>query len=862
MNEIFKLKKGNKINRVDSSKINLEDSLSKDESILFKISLEEYNDLFPEIIYLEKKEFFASLEKYIKICLVPKNILFPLTAFNKILKLIENNYYNPQKQEINSLIITNKKSQRKQISIKNDTFYFLKHCSQTNELLHPCLEKLFIIDNGKYFYCKNCNKIYENSSVLLYCQNCNKEYYTEIVQKNNNEKKKLKLATWANYHCKIVINDTMKCPNCSDVLYLNKKNLLYCIKCFKTFNYFDIKWICSVCNKEFISEAKEYNPNTYKVMKLAIKKTIFNGIEAKPIFIPCCNIPSSEIKTYKFTHKKECNGVLFEGILDNKKIVVCIKCHMLDYYENNLWTCPLCKNKFILKDYQYYENYYKSCYLFHKNKDKNKQKIIYNYEEKNQSDESKSIDDNKNYQIKKNKSGYLFNLKEKNEKKYSQNYYLSINELFNNNSRFNNINSNKINYLSSKTPKHQKVIKLSKERYNFSNQKISQNINLLSMSNLSINPNQKKLFEDSCSNNNLSNQNNLLRMLSEENLSKVKPSSTAFYTNEKKKITSIQKKSSITNNNRMFLKNTPVNSLKSFKLNLNKYLNKYEVINFNSDNYNIVKLIGEGTHGKIYEVNDKYKLNKRHFALKKIMVNSQKEIDFFRKQYNFLLQLEKLNINLVHTYGVEMKKFDKITYVMYVLMELAKTDWEKEISSRRVKRLYYKENELIYILKNLVNTLSQLQKNSISHRDIKPQNILVFDNNYKISDFGEAKEYFNNKGDTIKQTIRGTELYMSPILFKSLKNKTQILTNNTIHNTYKSDVFSLGLCFLLAMTLKYECLYAIRELDNMKLIRRIINRYICGRYSVKFVNILLTMLELEEKQRPDFIELEEMIKEL
>ena len=76
--------------------------------------------------------------------------------------------------------------------------------------------------------------------------------------------------------------------------------------------------------------------------------------------------------------------------------------------------------------------------------------------------------------------------------------------------------------MSSKTPKHQKVIKLSKERYNFSNQKISQNINLLSMSNLSINPNQKKLFEDSCSNNNLSNQNNLLRMLSEENLSKVR----------------------------------------------------------------------------------------------------------------------------------------------------------------------------------------------------------------------------------------------------------------------------------------------------------------------------------------------------
>ena len=855
MDKILKLKNANKLNLTNSNKNNLENSLSKDESILFKISLEEYNDLFPEIIQLEKKEFFSSLEKYIKISLVPKNIIFPLSSFNKILKLIENNYYNPQKQYIDSLITTNKKSQRKQISIKNDNFYFSQHCPQTNELLHPCLEKIFIIDNGKYFYCKNCNKVYDNSSVLLYCQNCNTEYYTEITQKNKNEKKRLKPATWAKYHCNILMNDTMKCPNCNDILYLNRKNLLYCIKCFMTFNYFDIKWICSICNKEFISEPKEYNPHTFKVMRLAIKKTIFNGIEAKPNFVPCCNIPSSEIKTYKFTHKKECNGVLFEGILDNKKIVVCIKCHMLNYYENNLWTCPLCKNKFRLKDYQLYENYYKSCYFFHRNKNMIKQKFLYNYEEKNQNDESKNIDDNKNYKIRKYKSGNLFNMEEKN-KKNLENHYLPNNQLLKSNLRINNMNSsNNINNSSSKTAKHHKIIKVNKERYDIPNQK--QSMNFVYMSNLPIKSNQNRQLEDSYSNNNSNNKNNFSRMLSEEELLKYK-SSSAFYKKRKNKIIRIQKNSNITNYKNNFLRNISVNSLRSFKLNHNKY----EIINFNSDNYNIVKLIGEGAHGKIYEVEDKYKIDKSHYALKKIIATSQKEIDLFHKQYNFLFQLEKLNANLAYIYGIEMKKLDKTTYVMYVLMELAKTDWEKEISLKRVKKLYYRENELIIILRNLVFTLSQLQKNSISHRDIKPQNILIFDNNYKISDFGEAKECPNNTDDTIKQTIRGTELYMSPILFKSIKNKTKILTKYTTHNTYKSDVFSLGLCFLLAMTLQYESLYAIRELDNMKLIKRIINKYICGRYSIKFVNIILTMLELEEKQRPDFIELNEMVKKL
>ena len=82
-------------------------------------------------------------------------------------------------------------------------------------------------------------------------------------------------------------------------------------------------------------------------------------------------------------------------------------------------------------------------------------------------------------------------------------------------------------------------------------------------------------------------------------------------------------------------------------------------------------------------------------------------------------------------------------------MELAFTDWEEEIKKRYENKNYYTEGQLIQILKNLIKTFSELQKNNITHRDIKPQNILIVNNEYKICDFGEAKIINENNENKI-----------------------------------------------------------------------------------------------------------------
>ena len=190
-------------------------------------------------------------------------------------------------------------------------------------------------------------------------------------------------------------------------------------------------------------------------------------------------------------------------------------------------------------------------------------------------------------------------------------------------------------------------------------------------------------------------------------------------------------------------------------------------------------------------------------------------------------------------------------------MELAETDWEKIIIERSHQLIYYSEEELINIIRVLVYSFNELQQEKISHRDIKPQNILICKNNiFKIADFGEAKLLKSNYPNTDMQTIRGTELFMSPILFQGMRLRR---LNSIEHNTYKSDVFSLGFCFVFASTLTFNSLYDIREVYDMEKIELSIRKYFNKRYSDKYIKLILGMLEIDENKRMDFIELNKYI---
>jgi len=279
--------------------------------------------------------------------------------------------------------------------------------------------------------------------------------------------------------------------------------------------------------------------------------------------------------------------------------------------------------------------------------------------------------------------------------------------------------------------------------------------------------------------------------------------------------------------------------------------NKSDLGEFDLDDFQILNQIGEGSYGKIYlVVNTK---TQRKYSMKKIIASEQFEIDQIYQEYELVNSVSHPGI--LKILATCYKKLDSTTFALYVLMDLAIYDWDKEIKSRQNSKKYFSEDDLMNILTQITSSLSFLQYNNISHRDIKPQNILVFDNmKYKIADFGEAKELVRRQRNQT-DTLRGTELFMSPVLFYALQNAQFDIK----HNCYKSDVYSLGLSMLYAAALMYNPIYDLRQCNNNKTVINILNKYFKTRYSDKFINLMSKLLELNETVRMDFIELSKFL---
>ena len=306
-------------------------------------------------------------------------------------------------------------------------------------------------------------------------------------------------------------------------------------------------------------------------------------------------------------------------------------------------------------------------------------------------------------------------------------------------------------------------------------------------------------------------------------------------------------------NNNNFHSIKHINSLKT-TLPEKESLNIEPDEHFNPDEFKILEKIGFGSFGKIYNV--KWIRNNKNYAMKIINLKHIEDIEDTQKKLKIIHDFMKKTEcpGIIKTYGSLYEKIGIEGFKYYILMELAQTDWEKEIKYRSKRNLYYSEDDIFSMIQQLIKCYALLQKNNICHRDVKPQNILLLNGMYKICDFGEARN-ISGKNGYIHQPIRGSELYMSPILFDALNNHRQ----DVIHNSYKSDVFSLAMCLFLAATLSFDSLYEIREENNMENIKKILEKYLIPHYSNYLVNILYQMLQVDEEMRPNFIELEKII---
>ena len=103
-------------------------------------------------------------------------------------------------------------------------------------------------------------------------------------------------------------------------------------------------WNCKVCGKDFFSGVTSYIKYELKPDKISYIQTLINKTPAKPNYVPCCNIDPRNVE---FKHNIDCDGTLYLGINQGKKIIVCSKCKDILDYNKMFWYCPHCGENFI-----------------------------------------------------------------------------------------------------------------------------------------------------------------------------------------------------------------------------------------------------------------------------------------------------------------------------------------------------------------------------------------------------------------------------------------------------------------------------------------------------------------------------------
>ena len=223
-------------------------------------------------------------------------------------------------------------------------------------------------------------------------------------------------------------------------------------------------------------------------------------------------------------------------------------------------------------------------------------------------------------------------------------------------------------------------------------------------------------------------------------------------------------------------------------------MENFENIRLPWPDWKIVKYLGGGAYGKVYEIERNNSGIQEKAAVKIVSrpkEESELEVDYqngydresiavkyteilqeYKNEYKLMKELQgQSNIVSCDDFAIEENP-DGIGGKIYIRMELL-TPLQKVTKERLLS-----EKEVIKLGKDICKALILCESRNIIHRDIKPDNIMISKfGDYKLGDFGVSKVMSHTTG----ATMTGTEGYMAPEVLHIEKYGKEV------------DIYSLGI---------------------------------------------------------------------
>jgi formylglycine-generating enzyme required for sulfatase activity/tRNA A-37 threonylcarbamoyl transferase component Bud32 len=175
------------------------------------------------------------------------------------------------------------------------------------------------------------------------------------------------------------------------------------------------------------------------------------------------------------------------------------------------------------------------------------------------------------------------------------------------------------------------------------------------------------------------------------------------------------------------------------------------------EGFKVLRLLGRGEFGEVYLAEARGGVQ---VAVKRIT----RSLDHQASQTE-VRALEVIR-NLTHPYLLQTHQFFPLDDHLYIVMELAEGSIGEHCKACKERGLMgVPVEELVTYFAEVAEALDYLHSRHVSHRDIKPQNLLMLKGHAKVADFGLAREQQSTL--TAASMVCGTPLYMAPEVWRS-----------------------------------------------------------------------------------------------